>query len=367
MRANSRELVEYTPGEALAKIAAIQAGLEKKKKPDQDAHFFMNEILDAVERMFIAEIRERQAAVPGLQTHHFGHVAILGEELTPGCTHCVERGLAAIRSSSDCNLSCEFCYYGESRRSVKLLARDQFEVDRRPVSSRELKLMLSKSQGGKGALGAICWVFLEPFSEFDKHPDMVRFVHELGIHQHLYTNGTLCTRENLTALADAGLEEIRFNLAATQCSNKVLEAMRIARELFPYVCIESPMFPEYFERFVAKRTEILATGVDHIHCAEIHLNAEIFGKYRDEELYQYSRGYVSPMSSRRLTYDLMDLAARERWSGVTVHDCSNEVKFLRGVSSDRFGVLSYEAELPGVPIWWFRSALERYDLTTETV
>ena len=359
------ELVEYTRAEALAKVAAIQAGLERKKKPDQDAHFFMNQVLDAVERLFIAEIRERQAAVPGLKTDHLGHVAFLGDELTPGCQHCVDRGLAAIRSSSDCNLTCDFCYYGETRRSVKLLARDQFEVEGRPVSSRELKLMLTKAQGGPGALGALSWVFLEPFSEFDKHPDLVAFVHELGIHQHLYTNGSLCTRENLGQLADAGLEEIRFNLAATQCSNKVLEAMRIARDLFPYVCIESPMFPEYFERFVAKRAAILATGVDHIHCAEIHLNAEIFLKYRSEELYQYSRGYVSPMSSRRLTYDLMDLAAEEQWSGVTVHDCSNEVKFLRGVSVERFGVLKYQAELPGVPMWWFRSALERYDLTGE--
>ena len=42
MRANSMELVEYTRAEALAKVAAIQAGLERKKKPDQDAHFFMN-------------------------------------------------------------------------------------------------------------------------------------------------------------------------------------------------------------------------------------------------------------------------------------------------------------------------------------
>ena len=63
MRANSMELVEYTRAEALAKVAAIQAGLERKKKPDQDAHFFMNQVLDAVERLFIAEIRERQAAV----------------------------------------------------------------------------------------------------------------------------------------------------------------------------------------------------------------------------------------------------------------------------------------------------------------
>ncbi len=192
---------------------------------------------------------------------------------------------------------------------------------------------------------------------------MIRFVHDLGIHQHMYTNGTLCTEQNLKELADAGLEEIRFNLAATHCATRVIEAMAMARDLFQYVCIESPMVPAYFDAFVRKREQILATGVDHIHCAELHLNKNNIGNYAREELYQYNDGYVSPMSSRRLTYDLLDLAVQEGWQDVVIHDCSNEIKFLRGVSDEALGSIQYESEIDGLPITWFRDALKKYDFS----
>ncbi len=84
MRTKPKNLADYTRAEALAKIAEIQTNIENKKKPDNDASFFMHEILDEVERRFIAEIRERQNAVPGLKTDHFGHVATWGGDLTPG-------------------------------------------------------------------------------------------------------------------------------------------------------------------------------------------------------------------------------------------------------------------------------------------
>lgn len=361
------KLQDLTRRQAIKRLASIQARLERRQQPTAADEHFMYLVLDEVGKIFVAEIRERQARVPGLKTDWFGHVAVWGGELTPGCRGCVERGLATIRSSSKCNLDCNFCYYGDTKKTIRPLGDDHFEVAERPVTSRELKLMLHKAAVGPGQFESVAWVFLEPFITLDKHLELVAFVAELGLHQHMYTNGTLCTRDNLEPLADAGLPEIRFNLAASDCSEEVIRAMHDARELFEWLCVESPMHPAYFDAFVEKRREILATGVTHIHCAELHLNANNFERFQDEELYQYSMGYVSPMSSRRLTYDLMDLAAREGWEGVVLHDCSNEVKFLRGVASERFGILGYESELPGMPLGWFRDALTRYPLTRDAV
>ena len=360
-----RELDQYTRTAALKKIDGILRKLKTEKKPTQEDHYFMHQILDGVEHLFIQEIRERQARVPGLRTEYLEHVAIWGGPLSPGCQHCVDHGFAPIRSASHCNLQCDFCYYGETRQAVRLLGKDQFEIDGRPISSRELRVMLMKAVKGSGDLQSVAWVFMEPFTDVGKHPDLIAYVHELGLYQHMYTNGTLCSDASLKLLADAGLEEIRFNLAATNCSDKVIEAMHRARPLFPYMCIESPMFPRYFAKFMAKRRQILATGVSHIHCAELHLNEDNFEQYKDEELYQYSRGYISPMSSRRLTYDLMDVAAAEGWEDVAIHDCSNEVKFLRGISSEQLGGLMYASELPGLPMGWFAHALKKYPLTAD--
>ena len=362
MRAMPKELCEYALPEALAKIEEIHTTLKSKRRPNKEAGFFMQQILDGVQGLFIDEIRERQSRVPGIEVSELGHQAVWGGDLSPGCQHCVDHGFAPIRSASHCNLSCTFCCYGESEAAVQLLGPDQYVVAERPVSGRELKLMLTKAVRGPGNLQSLAWVYMEPFTAVSKHPDLMAFAKGLGLYQHMYTNGTLCPREDLKVFADAGLDELRFNLAATNCADKVITAMAESRDLFEYLLVESPMYPQYYEAFLRKRKAILATGVSHINCAEMHLTAVNFKHYRDEELYQYSHGYVSPMSSRRLTYDLMDLAAAEEWD-VCIHDCSNEVKFLRGVSDEHFGVVHYEAEVPGMPMWWFSQALERYPLT----
>ncbi|MBT3219861.1 MAG: radical SAM protein [Proteobacteria bacterium] len=358
-----KELKDHTLDEAQQRLESILDRLETKEKPSQEETYFMNSILDGVERCFIGEIRQRQALVPGLRIEGFGHLAIWGGELSPGCQHCLDHGFAAIQSASDCNLKCRFCYYGDERPLVRLLGPDKFEVATRPVNLDQLKVIFTKAVKGPAQIQSIAWVFLEPFTVVEKHEEIMAFVHELGIYQHLYTNGTLCTRDNLKTFASAGLDEIRFNLAATNCSDQVIEAMHWARELYPCLCVESPMVPEYFDHFKKKWREILGTGVSHIHCAEVHLNGNNFTKFHGEPMYQYSRGYISPLSSRRLTYDLMDLAVAEGWKNVTIHDCSNEAKFYRGASNEVFGANSYEAELPGMPMWWFPEALQSYPLT----
>lgn len=58
-------------------------------------------------------------------------------------------------------------------------------------------------------------MYLEPFCEIEQYYPVIETFHRAGIHQHLYTNGTLATAENLAALGRAGLDELRFNLGAT--------------------------------------------------------------------------------------------------------------------------------------------------------
>ena len=56
----------------------------------------------------------------------------------------------------------------------------------------------------------------------------------------MYTNGTLATEENLRALGEAGLDELRFNLGATNCSDRVIANMALAKRYIPQVGIETP-------------------------------------------------------------------------------------------------------------------------------
>lgn len=355
-----RELQTYSLPQALQRLDAICQHLQQSQYPTTEDRYFMTQINQGVERIFLQEIRARQARIPGLDTGLFGRIPVWGGELTPGCRACLDDRFVPIRSVSRCNLRCPFCYYHDDEYQIEPLSKDRYGVGDRRVSARDLELMLHKVMSGPNQVRGISWVWYEPFVAFDKHPDLVRIIHDHGIHQHMYTNGTLCTRENLKVLADAGLDELRFNLAATKCADTVIDIMAVARDLFPYLCIESPMIPDYYLAFMKKRERILATGVDHLHCAELHLGSGNISHYDDQLLYQYRDGFISPMFSRRLTYDLLDVAVEEGWKNIVVYDCSNEAKFVRGVSMEHMGLLDYDSEIDDLPIVWFRDALQRY-------
>ncbi|MGL6120893.1 MAG: radical SAM protein, partial [Fusobacteriaceae bacterium] len=194
----------------------------------------------------------------------------------------------------------------------------------------------------------IAYVYLEPFLEIEKYYPIVKKFNNAGIYQHLYTNGTLCTEENLKALSEAGLDELRFNLGASNCSDKVIASMKMAKKYFKSVGIETPMTPEFLESFMDKKQSILKTGIDFINCAELHLGEDNVNNYSGEKLYMARRGYISPLWSREITYKLMKMAEDEKWD-ILIHDCSNHTKFAREVNKNSrlksaFGFNTYQSE-----------------------
>ena len=196
---------------------------------------------------------------------------------------------------------------------------------------------------------------------------VIRAFKEAGIHQHMYTNGTLATEENLCALGEAGLDELRFNLGASNCSDKVIAAMATAKKYIPQVGIETPMTPELYAQFQQKKDAILATGIDFMNCAELHLNANNIDNYAGENMYMSRLGYLSPIWSRELTLQLMRQAVEEHWP-ITVHDCSNDTKFardlnLRAKEGGWFGQSSYGSEFDRIPFAYFLPVLEDESFT----
>ena len=198
--------------------------------------------------------------------------------------------------------------------------------------------------------------------EIEKYYSVIRKFHSHQIHQHLYTNGLPATEESLRALGEAGLDEIRFNLGASNCADRVIENIAIAKKYIPRVGIETPMTPEFFETFLKKKEAILATGLDFINCAELHLNANNIGNYEGENMYICRHGYISPIWSRELTLRFMKLAAEEGWP-IVVHDCSNHTKFarnlnLRAKEGGWFGASNYGCEFTRIPYEAFLPILQ---------
>ncbi|MEF9951634.1 MAG: radical SAM protein [Clostridium sp.] len=272
------------------------------------------------------------------------------EKFPKGCRSCLlGSGLSAVRKTNKCNVKCKFCYNYGHLDNIPPIGEGMWDIGGTKFYEKDIDLLLSIHNKPTG----VAYVYLEPFMEIEKYYTVVKKFSDAGIYQHMYTNGTLATEETLKALGEAGLNEIRFNLGATKCAENVINNIRLAKKYIKNVGIETPMTPEFFESFLSKKDEILATGLDFINCAELHLNENNIGNYEDENMYISRQGYISPIWSRELTLKLMKIADDEGWD-IVVHDCSNHTKFARELNLKAkegmwFGASSYSCEFQTIP------------------
>lgn len=304
----------------------------------------IEESIDHRNNALISEIKDLKTL--GNRTYFVGNE----RKFAMGCRSCLMgTGLSAIRKTNKCNIECKFCYnYGELEDQPPI-GEGMWEIGGTKFYEKDIDLLLSIHKKPTG----VCYVYLEPFMEIEKYYPVIKKFSEAGVHQHLYTNGTLATEETLKALAEAGLDEIRFNLGATNCADKVIKNIELAKKYIKNVGIETPMTPEFFEGFFEKKEAILDTNLDFINCAELHLNENNIHNYEGENMYISRHGYISPTWSRELTLKFMKIAEEENWD-LAVHDCSNHTKFARNLNLSSkegkwFGASSYGCEFSRIP------------------
>ena len=314
-----------------------------------------------IETAVEARFQALQAEIPGLKALGSGPSTFFvgpDSRFPAGCRSCLlGTGLSAVRKTNRCDARCPFCYDYGVLDTIPPIGEGLWEIGGGRYREEDLSLLFAL----QGKPTGIAYVYLEPMTEIEKYYGIIRRFHEAGVHQHLYTNGIRASEENLRALGEAGLDEIRFNLGASGVADGVLEAMRTAKRFIPQVGVETPMTREFDARFHAKKAAVLATGIDFINCAELHLNENNLPNYLGENLYFYRMGYLSPVFSREITLKLMREAAEEGWP-VAVHDCSNRTKFARDLNQKRkeggwFGQTGYGCELPAWPFEAFLPVL----------
>ena len=315
---------------------------------DQEVMTKQQEIIYATFAQIEAAIDDRNhklmSEIKGLKTLKNRTFFVGNESKFPkGCVSCLMgTGLGAIRKTNKCNVQCKFCYdYGELE-DIPPIGEGMWEIGDTKFYEKDIDLLLSIQQKP-----------LEPFMEIEKYYSVIKKFSDAKIHQHLYTNGTLATEETLKALGEAGLDEIRFNLGASNCSDKVIENIGIAKKYIKNVGIETPMTPEFFQGFFKKKQAILDTKLDFINCAELHLNENNIDNYYGENMYIARLGYISPIWSRELTLKFMKIADEEKWD-LAVHDCSNYTKFVRDLNLSSkegkwFGASNYACEFSKIP------------------
>ncbi len=200
--------------------------------------------LSQIEKAEEKRIADLRAQIPGLQTIG-GRTYFVGNEaqFSKGCRSCLTGpGLSPIRKATRCYSHCPFCYnYGELDCQPPI-GEGMWEIGGTKFREEDIELLLSIQKKPTG----VSYVYLEPFMEIEKYYGIIAKFHDSGVHQHMYTNGTLCTEENLRRLGEAGLDELRFNLGGTNCADKVIANMALAKKYIPETAIETPMTPDFY-------------------------------------------------------------------------------------------------------------------------
>ncbi len=204
------------------------------------------------------EVSLAESQVPGVVVQDAGGTVRIGE-LSPGCVACKSGTWDCVFVTMRCNLSCPFCLAPNGGGSIR--SHGAFGD-----AGESVARYLETGVTGVSFSGG------EPFLE----PDVVlRWLETLraalpGVYFWAYTNGTLLTSGLLERLAEAGLDELRFDLAATGYRDAiVLRTLNEAVRLLPAVGVEVPAIPADREALLDSLEPWAELGVRYLNLHEL--------------------------------------------------------------------------------------------------
>jgi pyruvate formate-lyase activating enzyme-like uncharacterized protein len=259
------------------------------------------------------EIRGLQASIPGLCVHD-SYQAISTGPLIPGCEICTRMAHLVVQLGFRCNTRCPFCFL------------DVYDSEKSHENEKDgWRVFLKNFLNRKNQLEGISLTGGEPLLYLSELEACVKAMREAkpDLYFWVYTNGILADDDHLNVLADLGVSEIRFNLAATNYSENVLENLKRARGGFEYVAVEVPSYPRQKERLIGCLGELNRIGIDQLNLQELLVtNANVHrleGEGYETGLLFFKKFFL--YGSRRMTYEVMQHCLEQKYS-FTVNDCS---------------------------------------------
>ena len=263
--------------------------------------------------------------IEDLNVQGLGEILALGT-LSPGCQACKDGTWDCIFTTMRCNLSCDFCY------SPHAISQ---EYAGSPLGATPKEIAANHS---RTRITGISFSGGEPFAEPQK---LFRWVdwftsRRPQTYYWVYTNGLLADEPKLRRLAQLGIDEIRFNLAATGYDHPtVLENLAAAVHLIPNVTVEIPAIPEHAAKLLSCLQGWAALGVKFLNLHELIYepgtnSASMPGPRWPFVTEDGHRSAIHP-ESRSLTLAVMQ-RVQEDGLPLSVNDCSLQSKLrqLRG-------------------------------------
>lgn len=244
--------------------------------------------------------------------------------MSKGCLSCKKGTWICLFVGLGCNNSCRFC-----SRAWLNKHKDEPEGYQLGLPFKELvETIISQKvevegvsySGGEALLYLDNKVIPIACMLCDKKPN---------IYQWIYTNGKLLNYERIKKLKNAGIEEIRVNLASTNFSQEVMDIIPLIKEIIGKVIIEVPSTPEVYDKLINEGLiyTIVNSGVHQINLAELYITQRKALHYIiNKDVYYSWNNLLSPTESRNITIDIIKYVIKNDLS-ILVNDCSNDSKF----------------------------------------
>jgi pyruvate formate-lyase activating enzyme-like uncharacterized protein len=281
--------------------------------------------LDELRPAWKAYLASAKRQVPGIQIEEQGEVVYLGA-LSPGCRACKEGSWDCIFTTLRCNLDCEFCYspLGIGRE----YAGSAFGTTPEEIAENHAKTRITGISFSGG----------EPFIDAPKLLEWVGWFRERCPNRYtwVYTNGILAVEEHSRRLGELGVDEIRFNMAATGYDHPtVMENLEAAARFIRNVTVEIPAIPKHASKLLACLEDWCALGARFLNLHELIYepgsnSADMCGSRQAIITEDGHRSAFNP-ESRELTLAVMK-RVQEEGLPLAVNDCSMQSKLrqLRG-------------------------------------
>ena len=261
----------------------------------------------------VKEIESLQAGIPGL-CFHGSHQAVSTGPLLRGCDICTRMGYMSFQLGFRCNAKCPFCFLETHAADATGLNEDEM----REAFLKEFHRRADELEG-VALTGGEPLLYLEEMEAVVSEMKAIK----PGLHFWTYSNGIIADEQHLRRLVDIGVQETRFNLAATNYSQNALSKVELARGILEQVAVEVPCYPPQKERLMGCLAELDRIGIDQLNLQELLVTDANVHTLEGE-------GYQSGMlfakryflyGSRKMTYEVMRYCVEQDYS-FTINDCS---------------------------------------------
>ena len=221
--------------------------------------------------------------------------------LSPGCRICAEGGWSCLFISGRCNCDCFYCPTDQSELGLPTTNSVAFRHPADYVAYLERFGFSGASLSGGEPL-------LTPGRSLGFLSAIKRHFGD-RLHVWLYTNGTLLTEGLVLQLRDAGLDEIRVDIGATDYN---LKALRLAASRIPTLTVEIPAIPEEVQRLKQLLPALRDAGVQHLNLHQLRLTPYNYPRLQPRN-YRYLHGEkVTVLDSELAALEILHHALTQR-------------------------------------------------------